>query len=164
MGFQRSSVCGRPSEVLVSSIFQAYSNSFVKARLEGRVIKSLKKQMVWPQNGVLLASYSNLLFNLGFQRSFVCGRPSEVRVSSIFQAYSNSFVKACLEARVIKSLKRQMVWPQNGVLLASYSNLLFNLGFQRSSVCGRPSEVRVSSIFQAYSNSFVKARPDARGI
>ena len=38
------------------------------------------------------------------------------------------------------------------------------MGFQRVSLCGRPSEVRVSSIFQGYSNPFVKARPEARGI
>ena len=38
------------------------------------------------------------------------------------------------------------------------------MGFQRSAICGRPSEVRVSSIFQAYSDSFVKGRPEARGI
>ena len=38
------------------------------------------------------------------------------------------------------------------------------MGFQRASLCGRPSEVRVSVIFQAYSNPFVKARPEARGI
>ena len=30
------------------------------------------------------------------------------------------------------------------------------MGFQWASVCGRPSGVRVTSIFQAYSNPFVK--------
>ena len=38
------------------------------------------------------------------------------------------------------------------------------MGFERASLCGGPSEVSVSSIFQAYSNSFVKAHPEARGI
>ena len=38
------------------------------------------------------------------------------------------------------------------------------MGFQRASLCGRPSEVRVTSIIQAYSNRFVKARQEARGI
>ena len=47
---------------------------------------------------------------------------------------------------------------------ASYSNLLFNHGLLTSSLCGRPSEVRVTSIIQASSNPFVKARQEARGI
>ena len=38
------------------------------------------------------------------------------------------------------------------------------MGFQRASLSGGPSEVRVSSIFQAYSKPFVRARPEARGI
>ena len=38
------------------------------------------------------------------------------------------------------------------------------MGFQRASLSGRPSEVRVSSIFKAYSDPFVKARREARGI
>ena len=55
MGFQRSSVCGRPSEVRVSSIFQAYSNSFVKARPEARGIETLTEiQMFYPKNDGLL--------------------------------------------------------------------------------------------------------------
>ena len=54
LGFQRASLCGRPFEVRVVYIFQNYRDSFVKARLEARVIKALKKQMVWPQNDWLL--------------------------------------------------------------------------------------------------------------
>ena len=54
MGFQRASLCGRPFEARVAFDFQIYCNSFVKARLEVRGIKALKKQMVWPQNGGLL--------------------------------------------------------------------------------------------------------------
>ena len=38
------------------------------------------------------------------------------------------------------------------------------MGFQRASPCGRPSEVRVTSIIQAYSNPFVKARQEERSI
>ena len=38
------------------------------------------------------------------------------------------------------------------------------MGFQRASLCGRPAEVHVTSIFQAYCNPFVKARQEARGI
>ena len=54
MGFQRTSLCGRPSEARVILNFHLYSNSFVKARLEARDINTLKKQMVWPQNDGLL--------------------------------------------------------------------------------------------------------------
>ena len=54
MDFQRASICGRPSEVRVTSIFQAYSNPFVKVRQEAHDIKALKKQMVWLQNDGLL--------------------------------------------------------------------------------------------------------------
>ena len=38
------------------------------------------------------------------------------------------------------------------------------MGFQRASLCGKQSEVRVGIIFLAYSNPFVKARQEARGI
>ena len=38
------------------------------------------------------------------------------------------------------------------------------MGFQRASLCGRPFEVRVAFDFQIYCNSFVKGRPEARGI
>ena len=38
-----------------------------------------------------------------------------------------------------------------------------SMGFQ-ASLCGRPSEVRVTSIIQAYSNPLVKARQEARSI
>ena len=54
MGFQRASLCGRPSEARVVLNFHLYSNSFVKARLESRDIKTLKKQMAWLQNDGLL--------------------------------------------------------------------------------------------------------------
>ena len=37
------------------------------------------------------------------------------------------------------------------------------MGFQRPSLCGKPFEARVAFIFQIYCNSFVKARPEARG-
>ena len=50
MGFQRSSLYGRPFEARVMFDFQIYSNSFVKGRPEARGIKALKKQMVWQQN------------------------------------------------------------------------------------------------------------------
>ena len=52
-------------------------------------------------------------FTLGFQRASLYGRPSEARVVLIFHFYSNSFVKARLEARDIKTLKRKMVSQQN---------------------------------------------------
>ena len=55
MGFQRASLCRRPFEVRVTSIFQVYSYSFVKARREARGIKTLNEiQMFWPQNDGLL--------------------------------------------------------------------------------------------------------------
>ena len=74
---------------------------------------------------------------MGLQRASLCGKPFEACVMFIFQIYCNSFVKARLEARGIKALKK---------------------------LCGRPFEVRVAFIFQIYCNSFVKARPEARGI
>ena len=52
-----------------------------------------------------------------FQRASLCGRPLEARVVLNFHLYSNSFVKAGLEARDIKTVKRQMVWPQNDGLV-----------------------------------------------
>ena len=54
---------------------------------------------------------------MGFQRASLCGRPFEVCVVFIFHVYSNSFVKARPEARGIKAMKKQMVWPQNDGLL-----------------------------------------------
>ena len=54
MGFQRDSLSGRPFEARVILNFHPYSNSFVKARLEARDIKAMKKQMVSPQNDGLL--------------------------------------------------------------------------------------------------------------
>ena len=54
MGFQRASLCGTPFEARVVLNFHLYSNSFVKARLEADDIKTMKKQMVWPQNDRLL--------------------------------------------------------------------------------------------------------------
>ena len=54
MGFQRASLCGIPFEASVVFILQNYGNSFVKASLEARGIKALKKQMVWPDNDGLL--------------------------------------------------------------------------------------------------------------
>ena len=54
---------------------------------------------------------------MGFQRASLCGRQFEARGAFIFQNYSNSFVKALLEARGIKAVKKQMVWPQNEGLL-----------------------------------------------
>ena len=54
MGFQRASLCRRPFEARVVLKFHLYSNSFLKARLEARGIKTLKKQMVWLQNDGLL--------------------------------------------------------------------------------------------------------------
>ena len=56
MGFQWASLCGRPFEACVAFIFQNYNNSFVKARVEARGIKALRKQIVWPQNDGLLGS------------------------------------------------------------------------------------------------------------
>ena len=56
-------------------------------------------------------------FTLGFQRASLCGKPFESRVVSIFQIYCNSFVKARLEARGLKALKKQISWPQNDGLL-----------------------------------------------
>ena len=56
-------------------------------------------------------------FTLGFQRASLCGRPFEARVVLNFHLYSNSFVKARLKARDIKTLKKQMVWLQNDGLL-----------------------------------------------
>ena len=54
MGFQRASLCGRPFEARVAFVFQNNNNSFVKARLEARGLKALKKQIAWPQNKGLL--------------------------------------------------------------------------------------------------------------
>ena len=106
---------------------------------------------------------------MGFQWASLCGRPFEVRVPLDFQICCNSFVKARLEARGIKTLTEiQMFYPQNhrasGLPIKIYCLIL---GFQWASPCGRPSEVSVSSIFQAYSNPFVKDGPEAspaRGI
>ena len=102
---------------------------------------------------------------MGFQRASLCGRPFEARVAFDFQIYCNSFVKGRPEVRGIKALKKTnglaSKWRASGLPIQIFCLIM---GFQRSSVCGRPSEVRVSSIFQAYSNSFVKARPEARGI
>ena len=104
-------------------------------------------------------------FTLGFQRASLCGRPFEACVVLIFHFYSNSFVKVRLEARGIKALKKQMVWPQNdglsGLRIQMYCLIM---GFQQASLCGRPFEARVAFIFQIYCNSFVKARPEACGI
>ena len=50
MGFQWASLCERPFEARVAFIFQNYSNSLGKARLEARGIKALKKQVVWREN------------------------------------------------------------------------------------------------------------------
>ena len=105
MGFQRASLCGRPFEARVVLIFHLYSNSFVKARLEARHIKTMKKQMVWPKNDGLPIQIYCLI--MGFQRDSLCGRPFEARVVLIFHLYSNSFVKARLEARDIKTLKNK---------------------------------------------------------
>ena len=115
MGFQRASLCGRPFEAHVEFIFHAYCNSFVKARLEARRVKALKKQIVWPPNDGLPIQIH--CFTLGFQRASLCGRPFEARVAFIFQIYCNSFVKGCPEVRGIKALKKQMVSPQNDGLL-----------------------------------------------
>ena len=38
------------------------------------------------------------------------------------------------------------------------------MGFQRASLCGKQSEVRVTFIIQASSNPFLKFRQEARGI
>ena len=54
---------------------------------------------------------------MGFQRASLCGRPFEARVAFIFHVYCNSFVKAPPEARGIKALKKQIVWPPNDGLL-----------------------------------------------
>ena len=87
----------------------------MKGRPEARGVKALKKQMVWSQNDGLPIQIHCLI--IGFQRYSLCGRPFEARVAFIFQIYCNSFVKARLEARGIKALKKQMVWPENDGLL-----------------------------------------------
>ena len=89
----------------------------MKGHPEARGIKALKNKWFGPKMTGFWASYSNLLFNLGLPTGFSCGRQFEARVVYIFQNYRNSFVKARLEARVIKALKKQMVWPQNDGLL-----------------------------------------------
>ena len=63
------------------------------------------------------ASYSNPLFSHGLRTGFSFGRPYEARVAFIFQIYCNSLVKARLEARGIKVLKKQMFWRKNDGLL-----------------------------------------------
>ena len=74
--------------------------------------------MVWLQNDGLLGFLFKSIVSLWTsQRASLCGRSFEARVVFIFHLYSNSFVKACLEARGIKALKKQMVWLQNDGLL-----------------------------------------------
>ena len=68
----------------------------------------------WRTSGLPIQIYC---FTLGFQRASLCGRPFEARVVFIIQNYSNSFVKAHVEARGIKALKKQKAWPQNDELL-----------------------------------------------
>ena len=46
-------------------------------------------------SGLPIKIYS---LTLGFQRASLCGRPFEARVAFIFDLYSNSCVKARLEA------------------------------------------------------------------
>ena len=166
MGFQRASLCGRPFEAPVPFDFQIYCNSFVKARLEARVIKALKKTnglaSKWRATGLPIQIFCLIM---GFQWASLCGRPFEAPVPFDFQIYCNSFVKARLEARVIKALKKT-----NGLASKRRATGLpiqifcLIMGLQWASLCGRPFEARVAFDFQIYCNSFVKARPEARGI
>ena len=64
------------------------------------------------------------------------------------------------EARGIKALKKQMVWPKNDGLLG----FLFKSNVLLWASNGLLFEARAAFIFQVYSNSIVKARPEARGI
>ena len=161
MGFQRASLCGRPFEARVAFIFQNYSNSFVKARLEARGIKALKKQTVFsPKMTGFWASYSNLLINDGLPTGFSLWKTICSPCCVYFQIYCNSFVKARPEARDIKALKRQIAWPPNDGLLG----FLFKpIVLHWASLCGRPFEARVAFIFEIYCSSFVKGRPESRG-
>ena len=70
-------------------------------------------------------------------------------------------MKARLEARGIKALEKQMVWPQNDRLLCF---LFKSIVSHRASSGLLFVEARVAFIFQLYCNSFVKARPEARDI
>ena len=98
---------------------------------------------------------------MGFQWASLCARQFEALVAFIFQNYRNSFVKSRLDALGIKALKKQMVWPQNDWLLG----LLYKSIVQPWASNGLLLvEDRAAFIFHVYCNSFVKARPEARGI
>ena len=116
-GFQRA-LCGRPFEARVVFIFHLYSNCFVKVHLEARGIKALKKQMSWPQNdGLLFLLFKSIVSLWASNGLLFVEDHLKPLLFLIFHLYSNSFVKARLEARDIKALKKQMVWLQNDGLL-----------------------------------------------
>ena len=166
MGFQRAAICGGQFEARVAFIFQNYSNSFLKARLEARGIKAVKKQMVWLQNDGLLGFLFKSIVSHSASNGLLFVEDHLKPVSFYFSPLQQLFCESPSRSpwylnsdrnTNILSPKRQA----SGLPIQIYCLIM---SFQRASFCGRPSEVRVSSIFQAYSNPFVKARGEAHGI
>ena len=90
----------------------------MKASLETRGIKALKKQMVWPQNDGLLGFLFKSIVSLWASNGLLFVEDHLKPVLLFFHVYCNSFVKARPEpVSGIKALKKQMVWPQNDGLL-----------------------------------------------
>ena len=166
LGFQRASLCGRPFEARVVYIFQNYRDSFVKARLEARVIKALKNKWFGLKMTGFWASYSNLLFNHGLPTVFSLWKtiwsPCCVWFSNLLELFCESpsrspwYFNSDWNTNVLSQKRRA-----SGLPIQIYCLIL---GFERASLCGRPFEARVVSIFQIYCNSFVKARPEARDL
>ena len=85
MGFQRASLCGRPSEVRVSFICQSFCESPSRSpwylnsdsNTNGLAPK-------WRGSGLPVQIYC---FTLGFQRASLCGRPFEASVSFYFSPF-----------------------------------------------------------------------------
>ena len=81
----------------------------MKARLEARV---------WPQYDGLLGFLFKSIVSLWASNGLLLVEDHLKPVLLLFfYRYSNSFLKARPEARGVKALKKQMVWPQNDGLL-----------------------------------------------
>ena len=117
MGFQWASLCGRQFEARVAFIFQNYSNSFVKAHLQARGIKALKKQVVWLENDGLLGFLFKPIVLSWASSGLLFVEDHLKPVLRLSFKITATFVKARLEARDIKALKKQMVWPENDGIL-----------------------------------------------
>ena len=102
MGFQRASLFGGPFE----------ARAVLKFHLLQLFCESPSRSPGFQNDGLL-----GFLFKSHFQRASLFGRPFEARVVLKFHLYSNSFVKARLEARDINTLKKQMFLPLNGAFL-----------------------------------------------